>query len=70
MSHLSEAQILRFLIQLTLLLFVSRTLGELAKRLGQSPVIGELLAGVAAGDGAAFAVFYRRHLPGVRIFFL
>jgi Sigma-70 region 2 len=26
---------------------------------------GELLAAVAAGDGAAFAVFYRRHLPGV-----
>ena len=49
MSHLSEAQILRFLIQLTLLLFVSRTLGELAKRLGQAPVIGELLAGVVVG---------------------
>jgi RNA polymerase sigma factor (sigma-70 family) len=26
---------------------------------------GELLAAVAAGDGAAFAAFYRRHLPGV-----
>jgi RNA polymerase sigma-70 factor (ECF subfamily) len=26
---------------------------------------GELLAAVAAGDGAAFAVFYRRHLPAV-----
>jgi RNA polymerase sigma factor (sigma-70 family) len=26
---------------------------------------GELLAAAAAGDGAAFAVFYRRHLPGV-----
>lgn len=26
---------------------------------------GELLAEVAAGDGGAFAVFYRRHLPGV-----
>lgn len=26
---------------------------------------GELLAAVAAGDGAAFAVFYRRHLAGV-----
>jgi RNA polymerase sigma factor (sigma-70 family) len=26
---------------------------------------GELLRAIAAGDGAAFAVFYRRHLPGV-----
>jgi RNA polymerase sigma-70 factor (ECF subfamily) len=26
---------------------------------------GELLAAIAAGDGTAFAVFYRRHLPGV-----
>ena len=26
---------------------------------------GELLAAAAAGDGPAFAAFYRRHLPGV-----
>jgi RNA polymerase sigma factor (sigma-70 family) len=26
---------------------------------------GELLAAIAAGEGPAFAVFYRRHLPGV-----
>jgi RNA polymerase sigma-70 factor (ECF subfamily) len=26
---------------------------------------GELLAAVVSGDGAAFAVFYQRHLPGV-----
>ena len=49
LSHLSEAQILRFLVQLALLLLVSRTLGELAKRAGQAPVIGELLAGVIVG---------------------
>ena len=49
LSHLSEAQILRFLAQLTLLLLVSRTLGDLMKRLGQAPVIGELLAGVIVG---------------------
>ena len=49
MSHLSEAQILRFLIQLSVLLLVSRTLGDLMKRLGQAPVIGELLAGVIVG---------------------
>jgi K+:H+ antiporter len=49
LSHLSEAQILRFLVQLALLLLVSRTLGDLAKRVGQAPVIGELLAGVIVG---------------------
>jgi DNA-directed RNA polymerase specialized sigma24 family protein len=31
---------------------------------------GELLAAVAAGDGVAFAVFYRRHLPGVVGYFV
>jgi RNA polymerase sigma factor (sigma-70 family) len=31
---------------------------------------GELLAAVAAGDGAAFAVFYRRHLPSVVGYFV
>jgi RNA polymerase sigma factor (sigma-70 family) len=30
----------------------------------------ELLAAVTAGDGAAFATFYRRHLPGVVAFLL
>jgi K+:H+ antiporter len=49
LSHLSEAQILRFLIELALLLLVSRALGDLAKRMGQAPVIGELLAGVVVG---------------------
>jgi RNA polymerase sigma factor (sigma-70 family) len=29
------------------------------------PTDGELLAAVVAGDGQAFAIFYRRHLPGV-----
>lgn len=31
---------------------------------------GEVLAAVAAGDGRAFAAFYRRHLPGVIGFLL
>jgi len=49
LPHLSEAQIFRFLVELTLLLLVSRTMGDLMKRLGQAPVIGELLAGVIVG---------------------
>jgi RNA polymerase sigma factor (sigma-70 family) len=31
----------------------------------EDPSDGELLGAIAAGDGAAFAVFYRRHLPSV-----
>lgn len=34
------------------------------------PTDGDLLAAVAAGDGQAFATFYRRHLPGVVAFLL
>ncbi len=34
------------------------------------PTDGELLAAVVAGDGAAFATFYRRHLPTVVGFLL
>jgi Kef-type K+ transport system membrane component KefB/nucleotide-binding universal stress UspA family protein len=49
LPHLSEAQIFRFLVELTLLLLVSRTMGDLMKRIGQAPVIGELLAGVIVG---------------------
>jgi RNA polymerase sigma factor (sigma-70 family) len=33
--------------------------------LHQERTDGELLLAIAARDGAAFAVFYRRHLPGV-----
>ena len=51
MSHLSELQLLRFLIELTVLLIVSRALGELMKRLEQAPIIGELLAGIVLGPG-------------------
>jgi RNA polymerase sigma factor (sigma-70 family) len=38
--------------------------------LDQERTDGELLAAVAAGDGVAFAVFYRRHLPGVVGYFV
>ena len=49
MSPLSEIQLLRFLMQIGLLLIVSRLLGELAKRFDQAPVVGELLAGIVLG---------------------
>jgi Kef-type K+ transport system membrane component KefB/nucleotide-binding universal stress UspA family protein len=47
--HLSEIQILRFLIQFTLLFVVARILADIMKRLGQATVIGELLAGLVLG---------------------
>jgi Kef-type K+ transport system membrane component KefB/nucleotide-binding universal stress UspA family protein len=47
--HLEEIQVLRFLIQFTLLFVVARVLADLMKRLGQATVIGELLAGIVLG---------------------
>jgi Kef-type K+ transport system membrane component KefB len=47
---LSEHQVLVLLVQLFLLVGVARTLGGLMKRVGQPPVVGELLAGVILGQ--------------------
>ncbi len=49
MPHLNEVQVLRFLIQFTLLFVTARALADAAKRLGQATVIGELLAGIVLG---------------------
>jgi Kef-type K+ transport system membrane component KefB/nucleotide-binding universal stress UspA family protein len=49
MPHLTEIQVLRFLIQLTLLFVIARALADVMKRLGQATVIGELLAGIVLG---------------------
>src|SRR5690606_4919846 len=48
-APLSADEILVFLVQVTLLVGVARLLGTLLKRLGQPPVVGELLAGVVLG---------------------
>ncbi|MFP3913278.1 MAG: cation:proton antiporter [Actinomycetota bacterium] len=48
-ASLSGHQVLVFLVQLTLLVGVARLAGTLLKRLGQPPVVGELLAGVILG---------------------
>ena len=50
MTHLNEIQVLRFLIQFTLLFVVARVLADIMKRLGQATVIGELLAGIVLGQ--------------------
>lgn len=49
MHALSEIQVLRFLIQFTLLFVLARLLADVMKRLGQATVIGELLAGIVLG---------------------
>ena len=49
MTHLSEVQVLRFLIGFTLLFVTARILADVMKRAGQATVIGELLAGIMFG---------------------
>ncbi|MGH9793553.1 MAG: cation:proton antiporter, partial [Candidatus Acidiferrales bacterium] len=49
MEPLSETALARLLLQLVLLLLVSRGLGELMRRMGQPPVIGELAGGILLG---------------------
>ena len=57
---LGAADLLRFLVDVALLLALARGLGEVARRLGQPQVIGETLAGVALGPSLLGAL-----LPGV-----
>jgi Kef-type K+ transport system membrane component KefB len=49
LAPLDEHEVLVFLVQLILLIGVARTLGGVLKRLGQPPVVGELLAGIVLG---------------------
>ena len=45
----SHNDVLALVTQIAILLFTARALGEIAQRLGQPPVIGELLAGILLG---------------------
>lgn len=54
---LSDLQLLRFIVQLVILLVSARLLGELFARLGQPPIIGELLAGVLIGPSFLGGMF-------------
>lgn len=49
-APLDEHQVLVLLVQLFVLVGFARTLGGLMKRVGQPPVVGELLAGVVLGQ--------------------
>jgi hypothetical protein len=48
-APLSEHEVLVFLVQIMLLVGTARILGTIMRRLGQPPVVGELLAGVVLG---------------------
>lgn len=58
---LGHHELLLLLLQLALLLFVSRGLGELMRRINLPPVVGELLAGVLLGPS-----FFGLILPAVQ----
>lgn len=45
----SHHDVLALVIQITVLLFTARALGEVARRLGQPAVVGEILAGILLG---------------------
>ncbi len=45
----SHADVLTLLLQIAILLFAARLFGEIAQRLGQPSVVGELLAGIVLG---------------------
>ncbi len=49
MEPLTEATLARLLLSLVILLLVARGLGELMRRIGQPPVIGELAGGILLG---------------------
>jgi len=56
----SQGDVLQLLIQLTLLLASARLLGELARRIGQPAVVGEIVAGVILGPSVLGAL-----IPGI-----
>jgi len=54
---LSEHHVLLLILQVALLLLAARTGGEVMRRLGQPPVIGQLLAGVVLGHEGLGSLF-------------
>lgn len=53
----SHHDILVLIIQVAVLLLAARTLGEIAQRLGQPAVVGELLAGIVLGPSLLSGLF-------------
>ena len=61
----SHGDVLQLVIQLALLLGFARLLGELARRIGQPAVVGEILAGVILGPSVLGAL-----IPGIAAIWL
>lgn len=59
-AKLSSAEVLNFLIIVTVVLLLARTLGELCRRYKQPAIIGEILAGIILGP-----TLLGRYCPGV-----
>lgn len=49
--------VLKLLIEIVVLLFVARFFGEIAQRMGQSSVVGEILAGIVLGPSLLAGIF-------------
>lgn len=60
-APLTTHEVLVFLVQVLLLVGVARALGTVLKRLGQPPVVGELLAGVVLGPSLFGLVWPSAH---------
>ncbi|GIK57015.1 MAG: universal stress protein [Chloroflexi bacterium] len=56
-SAASHHDILVLLVQITILLFTARALGEIAQRLGQPSVVGEIMAGIILGPSLLSSLF-------------
>jgi Kef-type K+ transport system membrane component KefB/nucleotide-binding universal stress UspA family protein len=70
LKPLGHHELLLVLVQLSLLLFVARALGEVMRWLKQPPVIGELLAGVLLGPsvfGWLLPTAYKSVFPQIQL---
>ena len=62
-SKLSSAEVLNFLIIVSIILISSRLLGEVFRKFKQPVVVGEILAGIVIGPsllGSAFPDLFKR----------
>jgi len=66
----SHHDVLMLLLQISVLLFSARALGEVAQRLGQPSVVGEIMAGILLGPsvlGSLFPFFQGSIIPGTPV---
>ena len=62
-SKLNAAEVLNFLVIVSIILISSRILGEVFRKFKQPVVVGEILAGIIIGPsllGSAFPIFFNK----------